>query len=861
MENDSDMESDSTEESDILIELILNQSPIKDIKESLENKTDLNYCFNGWSPLHYATSLNNIELCRLLVQLGSNVNFVAKSAPSREFLNYGHSPFAISCSRTTRMEIFHLFLENDGDVNSADPYCEKTPLMHVVYEPDKDEDLCSIEIQNTKLESLLQKGADFNETDRMGKNVLHFFNLYTETEEEESIALKMIRLIIDQGIEFDKTDIWGNTPLRNFSEDLRPRRMSMLIKHGANINATLSRDDSTMIHSLSYLRSEDYVTDFYRRLQESLEVLTNAGLGINTSTTITGDTLLHEIVSGELKALTIQKVIEWGADVNQKNCFGYTPLHTSLIYKEKLRPSLSYPEEVKNRIEVSRVLLENGADINTRDINQMTPLMGAAKENNFHSVKLCIECRADVNAIDKFGRTALHHCFFFLADEDESKIQQKEISEKLLKSGIDVNIRDRNGCNAAYYIKFLHEGMQKRLSGILVKLHGKTESSNEKLTADFSWENYKFKLEDLSNFFNLKNEEKVSVSVDSTKVFEIIDTAGIGAADRLPETSKINEKVEKLVQKFSEVMTYQYSLKCTSLISGGVSEGSKVAFPDEFDYLLICEDLSNDVEPELGEDTEAGFVNLKCEYGYFSISKFTPRFSKLAFNALSAMEQDFNEIYWTPNKYGSQTDMERGDNEANFLITLEYPSINIGQFKITVDIVPVISLPSDFWPDQMDVTYKAAEGKLYALLMKCPGDDENDIVQTRISTSSLETNIIKNLPKHVKNAFIALKALREISLAHNKDWYSVDTYILKSALLKYVSSHVEHSMEAQTESSKILNAMHGILSCVDAKSFFFPEVSLRETDNEFIYYLQDNERKEFLQQLKGFLKETFSISI
>lgn len=58
MENDSDMESDSTDESDILIELILNQSPIEELKDSLENKTDLNYCFNGWSPLHYAASLN-----------------------------------------------------------------------------------------------------------------------------------------------------------------------------------------------------------------------------------------------------------------------------------------------------------------------------------------------------------------------------------------------------------------------------------------------------------------------------------------------------------------------------------------------------------------------------------------------------------------------------------------------------------------------------------------------------------------------------------------------------------------------------------------------------------------------------------
>jgi ankyrin repeat protein len=55
-----------------------------------------------------------------------------------------------------------------------------------------------------------------------------------------------------------------------------------------------------------------------------------------------------------------------------------------------------------------RQLLEQGADVNTRDELQLTPLHWAAIYGKTEVAKLLIEKGADVNARDKNQRTPLH---------------------------------------------------------------------------------------------------------------------------------------------------------------------------------------------------------------------------------------------------------------------------------------------------------------------------------------------------------------------------------------------------------------------------------------------------------------------
>ena len=49
--------------------------------------------------------------------------------------------------------------------------------------------------------------------------------------------------------------------------------------------------------------------------------------------------------------------------------------------------------------------LANGADINHRDANAVTPLIYAIQGNKLENVKLLLECGADAEKADKIGKT------------------------------------------------------------------------------------------------------------------------------------------------------------------------------------------------------------------------------------------------------------------------------------------------------------------------------------------------------------------------------------------------------------------------------------------------------------------------
>ena len=62
----------------------------------------------------------------------------------------------------------------------------------------------------------------------------------------------------------------------------------------------------------------------------------------------------------------------------------------------------------KGNIEVVKKHLANGADINARDSDGLTPLIQAAFKGHNELVELLIAEGADVNAKDKYGGTTLH---------------------------------------------------------------------------------------------------------------------------------------------------------------------------------------------------------------------------------------------------------------------------------------------------------------------------------------------------------------------------------------------------------------------------------------------------------------------
>lgn len=89
-------------------------------------------------------------------------------------------------------------------------------------------------------------------------------------------------------------------------------------------------------------------------------------------------------------------------------------------------------------IDCVKLLLEHGAKVDARNVDNQTPLHLACLSQCVETVELLIKHRADVNAIYKDGRSALH-----AAIVKESKCF--ECAKLLLKAGVNVNKPDAYG--------------------------------------------------------------------------------------------------------------------------------------------------------------------------------------------------------------------------------------------------------------------------------------------------------------------------------------------------------------------------------------------------------------------------------
>ncbi len=84
-------------------------------------------------------------------------------------------------------------------------------------------------------------------------------------------------------------------------------------------------------------------------------------------------------------------------------------------------------------IDIVKVLIQNGADVNAVDENKQSALHHAAEYGDVELAKVLLENGADVNAIDGDENTALHIAAIF--DDDDCV----DVTKVLIQNGADVN--------------------------------------------------------------------------------------------------------------------------------------------------------------------------------------------------------------------------------------------------------------------------------------------------------------------------------------------------------------------------------------------------------------------------------------
>ena len=228
------------------------------------------------------------------------------------------------------------------------------------------------------------------------------FNALMEAVRTDNI--KMAKLLIEHDSDINIKNKDGKNMIMIACENGNEEIFNLLLENNADINEKSSWGASALIYA-----SEKGNINI-------MQYLIDNGIDVNGKADENGDTPLLWAVTGQNPYEASKLLIENGADVNATNNSGVAPA-TILAG--------SVPEVVK-------LLKDNGADLDTKFTDDDPPIAIAASVGNLEIVKALVENGADVNYYpNDMNYTAIYHAI------DQGYY---EVAEYLFKNGVDLNI-------------------------------------------------------------------------------------------------------------------------------------------------------------------------------------------------------------------------------------------------------------------------------------------------------------------------------------------------------------------------------------------------------------------------------------
>ncbi len=351
-------------------------------KEKFVDTTPLYY---ATTPLYYAVYANNMDLLKLLVEAGADVNagqrpplcqsvYVNNTAIAEYLIDHGArvnypedmGPLQIAPYISNSIEMVKLLIARGADINAG---IVGTALHRATWVENKD-----------IFELLIQHGADANAKDKWGYTPLS----YAVYEDD---YLYFMNILIANDAEVDTKDSSGETYLHYAATAGRTEAVKLLLEAGANIN-TKSDRGQTALHAILDISNSDY--NLYRQSKDTVELLLSKGADVNLKDK-NGRAPLHfaaESADGDIVELLLGK----GAKVDEKDDeSGFTALHHAARF---------------GNTNAAEVLIARGADINAKDKQGHTPLYVAAN-HDYKVAELLINKGADSAIRTESGRTLL----------------------------------------------------------------------------------------------------------------------------------------------------------------------------------------------------------------------------------------------------------------------------------------------------------------------------------------------------------------------------------------------------------------------------------------------------------------------
>lgn len=303
---------------------------------------------DGWTPLHYASAFSSLQTVENLIELGANKESKANdgSVPLSYAQNEDIKTYLAGNDNIERVdEEKTTVIVDDKSVEIAGP--EKDNVYVDDIDTPKDDDSKEIEktdIQDKELDvkqlellvaiknndimainNLLKEGVNPNFQDEDGYSPLH---RAIENNNLDAVNALLSYKDIDKEIKLPmgttSSDGWllgGATPLLLASYMGNPQIVSALIDANCNIRAKDDIDGAMAIHIAA---GNGY--------DEVINILLNKDKTLINETDNNGeDTALHWAIMKDFPS-TIELLLNSGANPNQKNSSGQTPLHYAALY-------------------------------------------------------------------------------------------------------------------------------------------------------------------------------------------------------------------------------------------------------------------------------------------------------------------------------------------------------------------------------------------------------------------------------------------------------------------------------------------------------------------------------------------------
>jgi ankyrin repeat protein len=366
--------------------------------------------------------------------------------------------------RQNDLELVDRMLRAGADVNAANRY-GVTPLK-----------LAAVNGDAKLLARLLDAGGDVNSAGADGETLL-----MTVARGGHVAAA---RLLLERGAEVDAREQWhGQTALMWAAAQGHPDMLRELLAHGADVNARSNHEEwerQVTSEPRDKWLPPGALTPLMFAARENclacVPVLLEAGADLNATTPDGISSAVLALINGHFDVAGA--LVEAGIDPNLADYTGRTALYAAIDFNTMVKSNRPAPKVIENRLtglDVARLLLEHGADVNAplkrgapyrakldRGNDTMlgggtTPLLRAAKAGDVPAMKLLLEHGADPTlAPTRSGITPLMAAAGLGTAEQDTTGRQKtqaqaiEAIQVLLDLGLDIDAQARDGQTAVH---------------------------------------------------------------------------------------------------------------------------------------------------------------------------------------------------------------------------------------------------------------------------------------------------------------------------------------------------------------------------------------------------------------------------